>query len=167
MKQYTRKEFIRILEKNGFYYNRHNGSHSIYVNSNGKHISIPYNLECVIALRLIKENNLNTNLKRKKEVKESGYYPPGAEYDDRAPWRQKELKKREIDVLVSVTLSKSVKIKIDDIDNCNLKEEVQNQIVLPQDAWEYIVPSSKEEVNAIFDLKDWNVDDFECIIDDM
>ena len=100
-------------------------------------------------------------------MKESGYYPPGAEYDDRAPWRQKEPKKREIDVLVSVTLSKSVKIKVDDIDNCNLKEEVQNQIVLPQNSYNYISPTSKEEVKAIFDLKDWNVDDFECIIDDM
>lgn len=58
MKQYTQREFIKIVKKNGFYYNRCNGSHSIYINDCGNHISIPKNLECVIARRLIKENNL-------------------------------------------------------------------------------------------------------------
>ena len=58
MRQYTTREFIKIVENNGFRYNRCNGSHSIYVNSKGSHISIPKNLECVIARRLIKENNL-------------------------------------------------------------------------------------------------------------
>lgn len=66
MIQYTQREFISIVERNGFYYNRYNGSHAIYVNNEGKHISIPKNLESVIALRLIKENNLETNLKKKK-----------------------------------------------------------------------------------------------------
>lgn len=65
MRQYTHKEFIRIVENNGFRFNRSSGSHCIYTNNKGKHISIPYRLECVIARRLIKENNLNTNLKRK------------------------------------------------------------------------------------------------------
>lgn len=62
MKQYTHREFVRIVENNGFQYSRNNGSHAIYV-KNGRHISIPKNLECVIARRLIKENNLNTNIK--------------------------------------------------------------------------------------------------------
>lgn len=62
MKQYTHREFVRIVENNGFQYNRNNGSHAIYV-KNGRHISIPKNLECVVARRLIKENNLNTNIK--------------------------------------------------------------------------------------------------------
>ena len=65
MRQYTQKEFIRIVEKNGFHYDRHNGSHDIYVNDGGRHISIPHNLECVIARRPIKENNLDINLKKK------------------------------------------------------------------------------------------------------
>lgn len=63
MKQYTSREFMKIVEKNGFQYKRHSGSHAIYTDANGRHISIPKNLECVIARRLIKENNLNTNLK--------------------------------------------------------------------------------------------------------
>lgn len=66
MKQYTQRGFIRIVEFNGFYYDRHNGGHAIYVNDKGRHISIPKNLECVIARRLIKENNLITDIKRKK-----------------------------------------------------------------------------------------------------
>ena len=66
MRQYTQREFIRIVRNNGFYYNRHNGDHAIYMNDEGRHISIPKNLECVIARRLIKENNLDTNLKKKK-----------------------------------------------------------------------------------------------------
>ena len=66
MRQYTQLEFIRIVKKNGFSYNRHNGDHAIYVNDSGRHISIPQKLECVIARRLIKENKLETNFKRKK-----------------------------------------------------------------------------------------------------
>lgn len=58
MKQYTSKEFIKIVKSNGFKYNRTSGSHFIYINDKGRHISIPKKLECVIARRLIKENNL-------------------------------------------------------------------------------------------------------------
>lgn len=58
MKQYTSREFTKIVQRNGFKYNRSSGSHSIYTNDNGRHISIPKKLECVIARRLIKENNL-------------------------------------------------------------------------------------------------------------
>ena len=63
MKQYTSREFAKIAENNGFQYKRHSGSHAIYMDVNGRHMSIPKNLECVIARRLIKENKLNTNLK--------------------------------------------------------------------------------------------------------
>ena len=66
MRQYTSREFIRIVEFNGFCYSRHNGDHAIYVNDKGRHISIPKNLESVIARRLIKENNLVINIKRRK-----------------------------------------------------------------------------------------------------
>ena len=65
MRQYTLREFIKIVEFNGFYYNRCKGDHAIYVNDKGRHISIPQNLKSVIARRLIKENNLITNIKKK------------------------------------------------------------------------------------------------------
>ena len=66
MRQYTQRGFIRIVKNNGFYYSRHNGDHAIYVNDEGRHISIPKNLECVVAYRLIKENNLDVNLKKRR-----------------------------------------------------------------------------------------------------
>ena len=63
MKHWTRSEFIKMIEKNGYYYTRNNGGHSIYTNAEGKHIAVPYNKICApMAKRLIKENNLNTEL---------------------------------------------------------------------------------------------------------
>ena len=73
MIQYTQKKFIKILIKNGFYYSRHNGDHAIYINDEGRHISIPKNLECVIARRLIKENNLDLNIKPKRNAKSKSF----------------------------------------------------------------------------------------------
>ena len=64
MRQYTQRAFIKIVEWNGFHYSRYKGSHAIYVNDGGRHISIPHNLESVIAQRLIKEYNLDINLKK-------------------------------------------------------------------------------------------------------
>ena len=58
MKQWKRKDFINMIEKNGYYYHHDSGGHSIYKNKEGKHISIPLELKSVIALRIIKENNL-------------------------------------------------------------------------------------------------------------
>lgn len=111
-------------------------------------------------------------------------YPLGADSRPDAPWKEEQLPKREIEVLVSITLSKSVKIKVsdyeiidsgkdedgeyfEDIDysNCDLKGAVEEQITLPQNAWDYIAPKSKKDVQAIFDLKGWNVDEMEVIIE--
>ena len=47
---------------------------------------------------------------------ESGYYPPGAEFDPRAPYNQVDLPEKEIEVTISVTLSKTVKVTVDDYD---------------------------------------------------
>lgn len=59
MKQWSYNEFCKMAEKNGYYYTRCKGSHSIYTNNEGHHMSIPYKLAMVIARRLIRENNLN------------------------------------------------------------------------------------------------------------
>ena len=110
-------------------------------------------------------------------------YPCGTDGPN-APWNQVDNPEREIEVTVSITLSKTVKIKVsdyeitdsgkdedgeysEDIDysNCDLKGAVEEQIVLPQNAWDYMAPKSKKEVKAIFDLKGWNVDDFEVLLD--
>jgi predicted RNA binding protein YcfA (HicA-like mRNA interferase family) len=179
MKQYTQREFIRIVKNNGFQYNRHNGDHAIYVNDKGRHISMPKNLECVIARRLIKENNLITDIKRRKKIMDNYNYPMGADTKD-APWNQADNPEREIEVTVSVTLSKTVKIKVsdyeitdsgkdedgeyfEDIDysKCDLKRVVEEQITLPQDAYKYVKGEFNNDQRN--DLEGWDVDDFEVI----
>ena len=45
---------------------------------------------------------------------ESGYYPPGAEFDPNAPYNQVELPKREFEVTISQTLSKPVTVFTND-----------------------------------------------------
>ena len=62
MKQWTNKEFTTVLHMNGFYFDRWNGSHSIYVNTEGNHISVPKSMSAPVIRRLIKENNLNISL---------------------------------------------------------------------------------------------------------
>lgn len=61
LRQWTRREFCSVLKNNGFQLKRYSGSHSIYLNSDGKHISVPRCLNACIALRLIKENNLKVD----------------------------------------------------------------------------------------------------------
>ena len=106
-------------------------------------------------------------------------YPMGADTKD-APWNQVDNPEREIDVTVSVTLSKTVKIKVsdyeitdsgkdedgeyfEDIDysNCDLKSAVEEQIVLPQTAHIYVEGNPKVHE----DLSNWCVDDLEVILD--
>lgn len=91
-------------------------------------------------------------------------YPLGTDNED-APWNQKDNPEREVEVTISVTLSKTVKIKVpdykiidsgkdedgeyfEDIDysNCDLKRAVKEQVKLPQDIY-----------------KSWSVDDFEVV----
>lgn len=109
-------------------------------------------------------------------------YPCGTDGPN-APWNQKELPEKEIEVTVSITLSKTIKIKVSDYtvysieaDNgkcfdtldysdCDLKKAVKDQIILPQNAYNYITPKSNEEVQAISDLKKWNVDEMEVILE--
>lgn len=87
-------------------------------------------------------------------------YPLGAKNDKDAPYNQLENKTEKINVLVSITLSKTVEIKVtdyikaasadevNDYSNCDLKSAVEQQINLPQDSYE-----------------DWYIDDFEVILD--
>ena len=59
MKQYTIKQFKKILRDNGYSYDRTKGDHEIYIKDNKNPISIPVvRMKSVVALRLIKENNL-------------------------------------------------------------------------------------------------------------
>lgn len=90
----------------------------------------------------------------------------------------------EVDVLVSVTLSKTIKIKLDDYvmaeddnedgkyyycdyDNCDFYEAVKDQIILPHNLAEVTkksldsIPKSLQK--AITDCSDWALDDIEII----
>ena len=42
----------------------------------------------------------------------TGEYPLGAQYDPNAPYNKKPLPEKEVEVLVSITLSKTFKIKV-------------------------------------------------------
>lgn len=107
-------------------------------------------------------------------------YPLGADNPD-ASWNQKENPEREIEVTVSVTLSKTIKVKVsdyeitdsgkdedgeyfEDIDysNCDLKGAVEEQIVLPQNAYIYVKSNPKVHEN----LSNWCVDDLEVNLEE-
>ena len=107
-------------------------------------------------------------------------YPLGADNPD-APWNQKENPEREIEVTVSVTLSKTIKVKVSDYDiinsgkdedgeyfeevdysNCDLKSAVEEQIVLPQTAHMYVKSNPKVHEN----LSNWCVDDLEVNLEE-
>lgn len=107
MKQYTHREFVKIVKANGFHYDRHNGDHAIYLNDKGKHISIPAKLESVIARRLIKENSLELDIKKLKKMDN---LPAGAKDDPRAPFNEEPYE--EVEVLASITYSKSMSIHV-------------------------------------------------------
>lgn len=114
-------------------------------------------------------------------------YPVGADTPD-APWNQRDLPEREIDVTVSITLSKTIKVKVNDYrivkdDNhnrydyseCDLHKSVENQVTLPQDLAIFVERMFNHDLNlkaagmprylkeSLEDCKGWNVDDFEVV----
>lgn len=69
---YNTKEMRQILEGNGFKLSRQSGDHFIYTDGN-RTVSINYRINKMVALRLIKENNLDTSvLKRVKKIQNKG-----------------------------------------------------------------------------------------------
>ena len=74
-------------------------------------------------------------------MKESGYYPAGAEFDPRAPWNEAELPSKDIEVTISVTISKTIKVPVRDytfdeegnidFSECDLKKAVEENVRLP------------------------------------
>jgi len=110
-----------------------------------------------------------------------GDYPVGAKYDSNAPYNDVENPEVELNVLVSITLSKVVKVKVKDYDivdegqddagdyfcdmdfsDTNLLAAVEEQVVLPQDASLYVDVGSN--LKAANDLSGWNVDEMECVL---
>lgn len=115
-------------------------------------------------------------------------YPIGSDTKD-APWNQTDYPDRVVEVTVSVTLSKTIKVKVNDYNivdsgkdedgnyfeeidysNCDLKKAVKEQYILPQDAPSYIdnlawEAGYKYSVGESDMLKGWTVDDFEVILE--
>ena len=89
-------------------------------------------------------------------MKESGYYPAGAEFDPRAPWNEVELPPKEVEVTISAIVSKTMKVPVRDytideegnidFSNCDLKKAVEENIRLPN-------------------TKGWDLDNFEVVIE--
>lgn len=127
MKQFTHREFVRVVVANGFYYDRHNGDHVIYLNEKGRHISIPLKLESVIARRLIKENNLEIDIKKLKKEKRMSNLPAGAEYDTNAPFNEPlNVNHRRF---VSVILSYYDEVELPpDADEEQIKEALEEKV---------------------------------------
>lgn len=95
-------------------------------------------------------------------------YPLGSD-TGLAPWNQKEeTSQKEVEVTVSITLSKTLKILTNpDINNT---QAVENQYYLPQDAGTLIqaiadgIYKNKASIQSIAnDLSDWYVDEMEVI----
>ena len=87
-------------------------------------------------------------------------YPIGADNDSEAPWNEKSNKPKKVEVTVSITLSKTVEVEVDDysteetnedgyhgvayyFDGNNLEQAVRSQIDLPSKKY-----------------SDWSEDDF-------
>lgn len=100
-----------------------------------------------------------------------------------APWNKRDLPEREIEVLVSITLSKTVKIKVDDyveiegvdedgyykdIDysECDLEKAVKEQVYLPHQLnIVQCLPGVHIPPAVISDFNNWEVDELEVIIE--
>ena len=89
-------------------------------------------------------------------MKESGYYPAGAEFDPRAPWNEVELPPKDVEVTISAIVSKTMKVPVRDytideegeidFSNCDLKKAVEENVRLPN-------------------TKGWDLDNFEVVME--
>lgn len=62
-RSYNPREIERLLKKNGWFLTRQSGSHKIYTNNMGEHVTIKMcNVNPMIFRRLVKENKFNVNL---------------------------------------------------------------------------------------------------------
>lgn len=111
-----------------------------------------------------------------------------------APWNRESLPGKEVEVTVSMTLSKTMKIMVDDYkveegeDNgdrflyedyseCDLYTAMKNQVTLPQELAEFTEDIFNHDLNlntvkmpkflkdSIEDCKDWSLDDLEIILE--
>lgn len=103
-----------------------------------------------------------------------GRIPAGADVSW-APWNQPHIEDIEVEVTVSLTISKTLKIRIPGmngkpfpITDSELKDAVINQKWLPHEIANIgdVILSASEQKSIIEDLDNWVEDDFEVILED-
>lgn len=105
----------------------------------------------------------------------NGNYPAGADVPW-APWNQPSIENIEVEVTVSLTISKTLKIHIPGrngkpfpITDTELKEAVINQRWLPHEIsniGDLILKDYPAQKSIIEDLDNWTEDDFEVVLED-
>ena len=125
---------------------------------------------------------------------ESGYYPPGAEFDPNAPYNQSEPEPIKLDVYITQVFSKPANIEVTDYEyevdefdeycytsNCDLKGATRNQVTTIEDILTELPKIYKElttnnsgtiteyQLNRLKVLakacEGWNLDEFEVVED--
>ena len=85
-------------------------------------------------------------------IRSDGGYPAGAEFENNCPWNEKSKEKIEVDVTVSVTYSKTLKVVIEEgYELPDLIEAVQEMKVLPND----ILKERVDALNEDLETNDW------------
>lgn len=105
----------------------------------------------------------------------NGNYPAGADVPW-APWNEPSVENIEVEVTVSLTISKTLKIHIPGaegkpfpITDSELKDAVINQRWLPHEIsniGDLILKDNSEQKSIIEDLDNWVEDDFEVVLED-
>ena len=127
---------------------------------------------------------------------ESGYYPPGAEFDPDAPYNQSEPEPIKLDVYITQVFSKPANIEVTDYEyevdeyekcyytsNCDLKGATRNQVTTIEDILTELPKIYKElttndsgtitkyQLNRLKVLakacEGWNLDEFEVVEDEV
>ena len=127
---------------------------------------------------------------------ESGYYPPGAEFDPNAPYNQSEPEPIKLDVYITQVFSKPANIEVTDYEyevdefdeycytsNCDLKGATSNQVITIEDILIELPKIYKElttndsgtiteyQLNRLKVLakacEGWNLDEFEVVEDEV
>lgn len=109
-------------------------------------------------------------------MQESGYYPAGAEYSSAAPWNREDPEAVDVNVCVSVSMSRSTTISVDDYEaiewadsdidedgriyhskgidydfsNCNLNEAYSQQEFSPIELIEILQEYLKADMEGAF-----------------
>lgn len=108
-------------------------------------------------------------------------YPLGAEYDSSAPYNQKEKEFMPLDITISITLSKTFRVKTNDyedielsdgsksvsFDNCDVKslaEDIETPFDITSTVKNTILKyGSKAEIAALKEADGWTLDEYEVI----